>query len=148
MQSLLVIVVKDNVFTHHEAVRNETTLSLVSKLAVAKAITVSELYARQDIKRITGPDIFQELVLMSVTETASLYDKKKVKLIRAETGKVDIANGEIPASLDYLKLPGSYNVLQGSIYQKITVNKEFRRWYSWLAGHKPFHKVNAPAELD
>ena len=141
VQSRLATLIKDNDFIYHQPVPNEAGLSAVAKLPAAKAIPVSELYQGQDIQRIIGPDIFQKLVPMSVTETASLYDEEKAKLIRAETEKVETANGEMAASLDYLKLPGSLNILKGGMDQEMTVDEEFRRWCSELAGHKPFHRA-------
>ncbi|KAJ5123944.1 uncharacterized protein N7515_007769 [Penicillium bovifimosum] len=141
VQAILTTMIKDNDFIYHQPVPNEAGLSPVAKLPAAKAIPVSELYQGQDIQRIIGPDIFQKLVPMSVTETASLYDEEKAKLIRAETEKVETANGEMAASLDYLKLPGSLNILKGGMNQEMTVDEEFRRWCSELAGHKPFHRA-------
>ncbi|KAJ5569574.1 uncharacterized protein N7459_009004 [Penicillium hispanicum] len=141
VQAMLSTLAKDNDFIYHQPVPNEAGLSAVAKLPAAKAIPVSELYQGQDIQRIIGPDIFQKLVPMSVTETASLYDEEKAKLIRAETEKVETANGEMAASLDYLKLPGSLNILKGGIDQEMTVDEEFRRWCSELAGHKPFNRA-------
>ncbi|KAJ6030700.1 uncharacterized protein N7446_000236 [Penicillium canescens] len=141
VQAQLATMIKDNDFIYHQPVPNEAGLSAVAKLPAAKAIPVSELYQGQDIQRIIGPDIFQKLVPMSVTETASLYDEEKAKLIRAETEKVETANGEMAASLDYLKLPGSLNILKGGMNQEMSVDEEFRRWCSELAGHKPFHRA-------
>ena len=141
VQAQLATMVKDNDFIYHQPVPNEAGLSAVAKLPAAKAIPVSELYQGQDIQRIIGPDIFQKLVPMSVTETASLYDEEKAKLIRAETERVETANGEMAASLDYLKLPGSLNILKGGMNQEMSVDEEFRRWCSELAGHKPFHRA-------
>lgn len=140
VQSNLATFNKDNDFIYHQPVPNEASLSTVAKLPAAKAIPVSELYQGQDIQRIIGPDIFQKLVPMSVTETASLYDEEKAKLIRAETEKVETANGEMAASLDYLKLPGSLSILKGGMDQEVTVDDEFRQWCQELAGHKPFAK--------
>ncbi|KAK9847976.1 hypothetical protein MYU51_017281 [Penicillium brevicompactum] len=141
VEAQLATMVKDNDFIYHQPVPNEAALAAVSKLPAAKAIPVSELYQGQDIQRIIGPDIFQKLVPMSVTETASLYDEEKAKLIRAETEKVETANGEMAASLDYLKLPGSLNILKGGMNQEMSVDEDFRHWCSELAGHKPFHGV-------
>lgn len=141
VQALLATLVKDNDFIYHQPVPNEAALPAIAKLPAAKAIPVSELYQGQDIQRIIGPDIFQKLVPMSVTETASLYDEEKAKLIRAETEKVETANGEMAASLDYLKLPGSLNILKGGMDQEMTVDDEFRRWCSELGGHKPFNRA-------
>jgi len=141
VQAQLTSMTKDNDYIYHEPVPNEAGLSAVAKLPAAKAIPVSELYQGQDIQRIIGPDIFQKLVPMAITESASLYDEEKAKLIRAETEKVETANGEMAASLDYLKLPGSLNILKGGMDQEMTVDEEFRRWCSELGGHKPFKKA-------
>lgn len=141
VQAKLVTFKKDNDFIYHQPVPNEAGLSAVAKLPAAKAIPVSELYQGQDIQRIIGPDIFQKLVPMSVTETASLYDEEKAKLIRAETEKVETADSEMAASLDYLKLPGSLNILKGGMDQEMTVDDEFRQWCQELAGHQSFTKA-------
>ncbi|KAF2489244.1 vacuolar protein-sorting protein-like protein bro1 [Lophium mytilinum] len=129
---------KDNDFIYHQGVPTEASLSQIPKLPAAKAIPVSELYQGQDIQRIIGPDIFNKIVPMAVTESASLYDEEKAKLIRAESEKVEIANDEMAASLDYLKLPDSLNILKGGMDQEMMVDDEFRKWCEDLAGHAPF----------
>lgn len=141
VQERLASSIKDNDFIYHQPVPGEAGLSAVSKLPAAKAIPVSELYQGQDIQRIIGPDIFQKIVPMSVTESASLYDEEKAKLVRAEAERVETTNGEMAASLDYLKLPGSLNILKGGMEQEITVDEEFTQWCDELAGHEPFYKV-------
>jgi len=138
VQEKLVSFNKDNDFIYHQSVPAEAGLSVIPKLPAAKAIPVSELYQGQDIQRIIGPDIFQKIVPMSVTESASLYDEEKAKLVRAEAEAVETANGEMAASLDYLKLPSSLNVLKGGMDQTNTVDEEFRGWCEELAGHEPF----------
>ncbi|KAI9732658.1 MAG: bck1-like resistance to osmotic shock [Cirrosporium novae-zelandiae] len=139
---------KDNDFIYHQSIPNEASLSPISKLPASKAIPVSELYQGQDIQRIIGPDIFQKIVPMAVTEAASLYDEEKAKLVRAEGERVETANGEMAASLDYLKLPQSLNILKGGVDQEITVDSEFRRWCEDLAGHEPFVKAFKQIEED
>ena len=119
----------------------EASLSAIPKLAAAKAIPVRDLYQGQDIERIIGPDIFQKIVPIAVTEQASLYDEEKAKLMRAEAENVETANGEMAASLDYLKLPGSLIVLKGGMDQKITVDDDFRTWCEDLADYEPFGKA-------
>ena len=141
VQERLASCMKDNDFIYHQTVPAEASLSAVPKLPAAKAIPVSELYQGQDIQRIIGPDIFQKIVPMAVTESASLYDEEKAKLVRAEAEKVEIANDEMATSLDYLKLPGSLNVLKGGMDQETAVDEEFRRWCEELAGHEPFGKA-------
>lgn len=130
---------KDNDFIYHQPVPAEAALTAIPKLPAAKAIPVSELYQGQDIQRIIGPDIFQRIVPMAVTESASLYDEEKAKLIRAESERVEVANDEMAASLDYLKLPDSLSVLKGGTDQdNMAVDEDFRSWCAELAGHEGF----------
>ncbi|CAO2652837.1 Nn.00g022480.m01.CDS01 [Neocucurbitaria sp. VM-36] len=138
VQEKLAELSKDNDFIYHQGVPNEAALTPVPKLPAAKAIPVSELYQGQDIQRIIGPDIFQKIVPLAVTESASLYDEEKAKLIRAESERVEVANDEMAASLDYLKLPDSLNVLRGGMDQDMMVDEDFRQWCEELAGHQPF----------
>ncbi|KAF2732972.1 BRO1-domain-containing protein [Polyplosphaeria fusca] len=145
VQEKLAEFTKDNDFIYHQGVPNEASLTAIMKLPAAKAIPVSELYQGQDIQRIIGPDIFQKIVPMAVTESASLYDEEKAKLIRAESERVEVANDEMAASLDYLKLPDSLNILKGGMEQEMTVDDDFRKWCEELAGHAPF--ANAFEEL-
>jgi len=146
IQERLVEFTKDNDFIYHQGVPNEASLTPIPKLPAAKAIPVSELYQGQDIQRIIGPDIFQKIVPMAVTESASLYDEEKAKLIRAESERVEVANDEMAASLDYLKLPDSLNVLKGGMDQDMMVDEDFRTWCHELAGHAPF--TNAFEQLN
>lgn len=132
---------KDNDFIYHQTVPADASLSVIPKMAAAKAIPVSELYQGQDIQRIIGPDIFQKIVPIAVTEQASLYDEEKAKLVRAEAENVETADGEMAASLDYLKLPGSLIVLKGGMDHEIAVDEEFRGWCEELAGHESFGKA-------
>lgn len=136
VQEKLVELVKDNDYIYHQTVPAEAGLAVIPKLPAAKAIPVSELYAGQDIQRITGPDIFQKIVPMSVTESASLYDEEKAKLVRAETERVETANSEMAASLDYLRLPGALQVLKGGFDQELTADDEFRTWCDDVANNE------------
>jgi hypothetical protein len=135
---ILAEMAKKNDYIYHQGIPNEASLSAIAKMPAAKAIPVSELYQGQDIQRIIGPDIFQKIVPLAVTESASLYDEEKAKLIRAESERVEVANDEMAASLDYLKLPDSLNVLRGGMDQDMMVDDDFRKWCEDLAGHQPF----------
>ncbi|KAI1437575.1 BRO1-like domain-containing protein [Xylaria sp. CBS 124048] len=128
--------IKDNDYLYHQPVPVEASLVSVPKLPAAKPIPVNELYAGQDIQRITGPDLFAKIVPFSVTESASLYDEEKAKLVRAETERVDSANSEMAASLDYLRLPNALQVLKGGIDQDIVPDEDFRTWCDDVAGHE------------
>lgn len=138
VQEKLTTFSKDNDFIYHQTVPAEASLTMIPKLAAAKAIPVSELYQGQDIQRIIGPDIFQKIVPLAVTESASLYDEEKAKMFRAEAENVETADSEMVASLDYLKLPGSLTVLKGGMDREISVDEDFRNWCQELAGHEPF----------
>lgn len=136
VQEKLKELAKDNDYIYHQNVPPEASLAPVAKLPAAKPIPVAELYAGQDIQRITGPDLFSKIVPMAVTESASLYDEEKAKLIRAETERVDLANSEMAASLDYLRLPGALQVLKGGFDQDILPDEDFRTWCDDVAGHE------------
>ncbi|KAK5138217.1 hypothetical protein LTR08_004913 [Meristemomyces frigidus] len=130
---------RDNDMIYHQTIPSESNLGSIPKLPAAKAIPVGELYQGQDIQRIIGPDIFQRIVPMSVTESASLYDEEKAKVIRAEGERVETADVELGTSLDYLKLPGSLNILKGGLDQEsMGVDDDFRNWCAELSGHSPF----------
>lgn len=133
LQEKLIELIKENDFIYHQNVPAETSIPIIPKMPAAKAIPVQELYAGSDINRIIGPDIFQKIVPMSVTESASLYDEEKAKLVRAETEKCDLANAEMVAALDYLKLPGSLKLLKGGFENEIEVDDEFRIWCGDIA---------------
>ncbi|KAH8879429.1 BRO1-domain-containing protein [Thozetella sp. PMI_491] len=133
---------KDNDYIYHQTVPAEASIPAVPKLPASKPIPVSELYAGQDIQRITGPDLFAKIVPLQVTESASLYDEEKAKLIRAETERVDTANSEMAASLDYLRLPGALQVLKGGLDQQdILPDEDFRTWCSDVADHENPAKI-------
>lgn len=128
VQDKLREITKDNDYIYHQPVPAEASVPPVSKLPAAKPIPVSELYAGQDIQRITGPDLFAKIVPLAVTESASLYDEEKAKLVRAETERVDAANGEMAASLDYLRLPGALQILKGGFDADVQPDEDFRTW--------------------
>ncbi|KAL2267747.1 hypothetical protein VTJ83DRAFT_5024 [Remersonia thermophila] len=136
VQQKLKELTKDNDFIYHQPVPDVASVPAVAKLPAAKPIPVSELYAGQDIQRITGPDLFAKIVPLSVTESASLYDEEKAKLVRAETERVDAANSEMAASLDYLRLPGALQVLKGGFDQEILPDEDFRTWCVDVADHE------------
>lgn len=147
VQDKLRELIKDNDYIYHQPVPAEASVAPVAKLPAAKPIPVSELYAGQDIQRVTGPDLFAKIVPLAVTESASLYDEEKAKLIRAETERVDMANGEMAASLDYLRLPNALQVLKGGFDQDIVPDDDFRTWCVDVADHenpaKIFEHLNA-----
>lgn len=133
--------IKDNDFIYHQSIPTESSLAPVLKLPAAKPILVSELYAGQDMQRIIGPDIFQRIVPMAVTESASLYDEEKAKLVRAEAERVEVADSELATGLDYLKLPSSLNVIKDGFGKEMGVDEEFHRWCAEVARNMPTEKT-------
>jgi hypothetical protein len=128
---------RDNDFLYHVPIPDEATLSPIPKMPAAKPIPVSELYTGSDIQRITGPDLFSKMIPLAVTQAASLYDEEKAKLIRAESERVELANGELEASLDYLRLPGALQALQGNFaeHEVAGPDEDFRTWCDDVAVH-------------
>ncbi|KAJ5053165.1 Vacuolar protein-sorting protein [Penicillium chrysogenum] len=140
VQALLGTMAKDNDFIYHQPVPNEAGLSPVARVTAAKPLEFSELYQGQDIEDITGPDIFDKLEPEEVTKIVSLYSEEKAKLLRAEDEKAETASSEMRASLPVLELPGSLDILKGGM-NRVSVDEEFCRWCSELAGHNSFHRA-------
>ncbi|KAI5292279.1 bck1-like resistance to osmotic shock, partial [Ascosphaera atra] len=134
---------KDNDFLYHEIVPSESTLPKIVKMPAVKPIPASELYAGQDMTRIIGPDLFNKIVPMAVTESSSVYEEEKARLLRAEAEKVETANGEMDAALDYLKLPGSLAVLKGQSQQEGQADREVERHCQKIAANG---SLRAPLE--
>lgn len=148
IQEKLKGLVRDNDYVYHQTVPPEASLPPVPKLPAAKPIPVNELYAGQDIQRITGPDLFAKIVPLAVTESASLYDEEKAKLVRAESERVDSANAEMESSLDYLELPETLHRLKRSIDQDILPDKEFRTWCDNVGRHENPSSIFATLRID
>lgn len=129
---------KDNDFVYHQAVPAVSALTPIAKLPAAKATPIAEIYQSPEVQRAIGPDIFQRIVPMSVTESASLYDEEKAKLIRAEGELAEQANDELAASLDYMKLPGSLQILKGGLDSEMRVDDQLRVWCRDVADREPY----------
>ena len=52
------------------------------------------------------------------------------------------------ASLDYLKLPNSLNVLKGGLEQEMGVDREFEQWCQELTNHQSFHTAFEQLQKD
>ncbi|KAI8877272.1 BRO1-domain-containing protein [Backusella circina FSU 941] len=94
---------KDNDLIYHDPVPH--TLESIDRLDAVKTVHLSDLYNRQEINRIMGPDLFTRLIPLSIHESASMYSEEKTRLIRTETERCDVARAELNAILDYMKLP-------------------------------------------
>jgi hypothetical protein len=103
--------IKDNDLIYHEPVPR--TLESIDQLDAVKSIHMNQLYSRQEINRIIGPDLFTRLIPLPIHESASIYSEEKTRLIRAETERCDVARAELNATLDYMKLPSSLHKFKG-----------------------------------
>ncbi|ORX90120.1 BRO1-domain-containing protein [Basidiobolus meristosporus CBS 931.73] len=103
----LVSATKDNDLVYHDIVPNVDVLQPIDKLNAVKPIPISELYGPNEIQKVIGVDIFQRLIPLSVHESSSLYSEEKAKIIRKETERVDLADGELDAALSFMQLPES-----------------------------------------
>jgi hypothetical protein len=98
---------KENDLIYHETVAKEAALPAVARLASAKPIPLTDLYAGQDLSRIVGADIFSKLVPLAVHESASLYSDEVDKMLRAEQDASQVGDTELSTALEYLGLPNS-----------------------------------------
>ncbi|ORX93428.1 BRO1-domain-containing protein [Basidiobolus meristosporus CBS 931.73] len=105
---------KDNDLVYHDTIPNVDVLQPIDKLNAVKPIPISELYGPNEIQKVIGVDIFQRLIPLSVHESASLYSEEKSKILRKETEKVDLANGELDAALSFMQLPQSIEKFKNS----------------------------------
>lgn len=99
---------KDNDLVYNAVVPSEASLPPIEKNKdVAEPIPIHDVYAAPDVQKVVGPDLFARLVPLSVTESASMYSEEQAKLVRGEAEKVDLADTELVAALEYMGLPGS-----------------------------------------
>lgn len=98
---------KENDLIYHARPTAEASLPVLDKTSVADPVPIQEVYSNPEVQKVVGPDIFIKLVPLSVHESASMYSEEKAKLIRSEAEKVEVADGELVTTLEYLGLPGS-----------------------------------------
>jgi hypothetical protein len=125
----------DNDMIYSDTVPQESVIQPIDRLKAVKSVSISELYGANEINKVIGPDIFAKLIPLSVHESASLYSEEKAKLVRAETERCDLANGELDASLDYMKLPSALEKFKHqddrqdlSLDEFATPTREVRDW--------------------
>lgn len=125
----------DNDMIYSDTVPQESVIQPIDRLKAVKSVSISELYGANEINKVIGPDIFAKLIPLSVHESASLYSEEKAKVVRSETERCDLANGELDASLDYMKLPSALEKFrhQGerddlSLDEFAAPTKEVRDW--------------------
>lgn len=125
----------DNDMIYSDTVPQESVIQPIDRLKAVKSVSISELYGANEINKVIGPDIFGKLIPLSVHESASLYSEEKAKLVRSETERCDLANGELDASLDYMKLPSALEKFRHqddrqdlSLDEFATPTREVRDW--------------------
>ncbi|OLL23756.1 Vacuolar protein-sorting protein BRO1 [Neolecta irregularis DAH-3] len=112
-------VIKDNDFIYHDAIPLSSSLPAIARLPAARALSLHEIYPKEEISKIVGRDIFEKIVPYTIHQSASLYSEEKAKLFRSETENCEVADLELKSSLEYLKLPQALK-----IYDKDTVDEE------------------------
>lgn len=112
VSAALAVATKENDLIYHAKPTSDASLPTLDKTSVAEPVPIQEIYSNPEVQKIVGPDIFIKLVPLSVHESASMYSEEKAKLVRKETEVVDLADGELQATLEYLDLPGSLRRLQ------------------------------------
>ena len=105
--------VKDNDLIYHDILPTESTLPAIEPLATAKPISIQDIYSSAEVQKLIGAntagapsnDLFSTLVPLGVHEAASMYSEEKAKLVRAESERVSLTDGQLEAALEYLTLP-------------------------------------------
>ncbi|WFD32260.1 bck1-like resistance to osmotic shock [Malassezia sp. CBS 17886] len=101
---------RDNDLVYHDTVPPAPTLPPVEKTSVATPIPIRESYAHEDVQRVLGPELFADLVPLSVHESASVYSEEKAQLVRAAAERVAVADEELRAALASLQLPSALRI--------------------------------------
>ncbi|KMU84114.1 vacuolar protein-sorting protein bro1 [Coccidioides immitis H538.4] len=107
-------------------------------LGLAKSFP-SSVPAGSNLNSDTGPTMV-EIVrrhLVNVQEKLVSFTRDN-DYIYHQPVPSEAANGEMAAGLDFLKLPGSLNILKGSIDQELACDEDFRSWCAEVASHQPF----------
>jgi tyrosine-protein phosphatase non-receptor type 23 len=105
--------VKDNDLIYHDILPTESTLPTIEPLATAKPISIQEIYSSPELQKLIGAntagapsnDLFSTLVPLVVHEAASMYSEEKAKLVRGESERVALTDGQLQASLEHMTLP-------------------------------------------
>ncbi|MCO5554322.1 hypothetical protein L7F22_007851 [Adiantum nelumboides] len=135
--------IKDNDLIYHDILPTESTLAPIEPLPAATPISIQEVYSSADIQKLIGAttgaapanDLFSNLVPLGVHEAASMYSEEKAKLVRSESEKATLADGQLTAALEYMGLPQSLNKFRqqdgagdSGFDDLIDPGKEVREW--------------------
>jgi hypothetical protein len=139
----MALATRDNDMIYHDAVPQESVLPPIDRLKAVKTIPISELYGPDEIKKVIGVDLFSKLIPISIHESASLYSEEKAKLLRSENERCDIAQAELNASLDYMKLPGSLAKFkqQNHLDMFASPPSEVKAWSEEIAAEEQSHSI-------
>ena len=122
---------KDNDLIYHASITSTASLPNIDKISVATPIPIGDVYATEEVQKLVGPDLFAKLVPMGVIEGSSVYDEMKAGLVRGESEKCELAEGERIAALDYLGLPAALEKFKsvGAGLESLTdPGKDARAW--------------------
>ena len=122
---------KDNDLIYHASITSAASLPNIDKISVATPIPIGDVYATEEVQKLVGPDLFAKLVPMGVIEGSSVYDEMKAGLVRGESEKCELAEGERIAALDYLGLPAAlekFKSLGAGLENLTDPGKDARAW--------------------
>ncbi|PWN42847.1 BRO1-domain-containing protein [Ceraceosorus guamensis] len=151
------VAVKDNDLIYHDILPPESTLPNIDTLTAATPISIQDIYSSPEVQKLIGVpvagdggtasrggasglasnDLFSRLVPLGVHEAASLYSEEKAQVARGEAERVDLADGELAAALEYMGLPsallkfrgaGPAGLSQGAINSLADPGSEVRAW--------------------
>ncbi|UZJ53466.1 hypothetical protein CBS101457_002786 [Exobasidium rhododendri] len=130
--------VKDNDLIYHDILPTESTLPVIEPLATAKPISIQEIYSSAEVQKLIGAntsggapsnDLFSSLVPLGVHEAASMYSEEKAKLVRGESERVALTDGQLQAALEYMTLPrGLKRYKSDGLQDLLDPGAEVRGW--------------------
>ena len=131
-------IVKENDLIFHEPIPAENAISTIDKLNAANIVNITEIYANPEVQKNIGSDLFSNLVPFSVHEAASIYSEEKAKIVRRVTESIELSNGELEASIEYLGLPKSLNkfINPSSFHNIAKISNEVKELCNVLKQHE------------
>lgn len=122
LESRKTIAVRDNDMIYHQSVPDTEALPQIEKLNAVKPIPFADLLpnGQADIPTIVGPDLFKNLVPLSVTESSSMYSEEKAQILRTYSDMVEEADQNLHGILQSLDIDVTLNKVKAYIKSSTT----------------------------
>ncbi|OAX42241.1 BRO1-domain-containing protein [Rhizopogon vinicolor AM-OR11-026] len=123
---------RENDLIYNAVLPSADALPAIDKAVVATPISIQEVYRAQDVQNVIGPDIFVNLIPLSVHESASVYSEEKAKLVRKEVENAESAEVEARSALEAMGVQEGLArfkaMAEGSLGGEEEIPLDVRRW--------------------